>query len=161
MNLVLPHSIASAQDLAAVIRDVQTYAKWASNELIKQKVAGKSAGPQPDISSEAAEIIRTWNSGKPITQTSIDDLLKALEEHKKTAPTITITLAAIPSGDVKTKLASWCRQEIDPNVLVSFRLNRNILGGMVVSYGSHIHDWSFRRLLLEPKRQFSEVLAGV
>lgn len=161
MKLVVPDSVASAQDLAAVLADVQTYAKWASRELIKQKVAGKSAGPQPAITPEAGEIIRTWSGGKDLTQTSLDGLVKALEDYKKSAPSVTITLAAVPSGEVKVKLVAWCRKNLAENVLVSFRLNRNILGGLVVAYGSHIHDWSFRRKLLEAEKPFTEVLAGV
>jgi len=158
---MIPDSVASAQDLTGVLNDVQAYAKWASRELIKQKVAGKSAGAQPAVSLEATAIIRDWSGGKPMSQTSIDGLLKALEEYKKSAPTITITLAAIPSGEVKAKLVAWCRKELAAGVLVSFRLNRNILGGMVVAYGSHIHDWSFRRKLIEAEKPFHEVLAGV
>lgn len=161
MKLTLPDSIASSQDLTALINDVHVYAKWASKELIKQKVAGKSAGSQPEISPEAATVIRSWGGGKALTQPVIDSLVKALEEHKKTAPSVTITLAAIPSGEVKSKLVGWCRKELDQAILVSFRLNRNILGGMVVAYGSHIHDWSFRRKLLDSPKQFHEVLAGV
>lgn len=161
MKLTLPDSIASDQDLAAVLSDVHSYAEWASRELIKQKVAGKSAGNQPDISPDSAAIIRSWGDGKPLTQASIDGLVKALENYKKSAPTITITLAAVPSGDVKSKLVGWCRKNIDAGVLVSFRLNRNILGGMVVAYGSHIHDWSFRRKLLDAPKPFHEVLANV
>lgn len=161
MNLAIPDTVASAQDLAIVIRDIQAYATWASRELIKQKVAGKSTGAQPAVSKEASQVISTWSGGKPLTQDSIDSLVTALEQYKKTAPSITITLAAIPSGDVKTKLVAWCRKEINRSILVSFRLNRNILGGMVVAYGSHVHDWSFRRRLLETKTQFSEVLGNV
>ncbi len=161
MKLVIPDSVASAQDLAAVLADVQAYAKWASRELIKQKVAGKSTGAQPVISPEAADIIRSWSGGKDMTQTAIDGLVKALEDYKKSAPSVTITLAAVPSGEVKVRLVAWCRKNLAENVLVSFRLNRNILGGLVVAYGSHIHDWSFRRKLLEAEKPFSEVLASV
>lgn len=161
MMLQLPDSVASVQDLSAVVNDVHAYANWASRELIKQKVSGKSAGPQPDISVEAAGIIRTWSDGKAATQSSIDGLVKALEDYKKSAPSITITLAAVPSGDVKANLVAWCRKEINQTVLVSFRLNRNILGGLVVAYGSHIHDWSFRRKLLEAPKSFHEVLTRV
>lgn len=161
MKLVMPDSVASAQDLATVLADVQAYAKWASRELIKQKVAGKSAGAQPTLSPEAAEIIRSWSGGKDMTSASIDSLVKALEDYKKSAPSVTITLAAVPSGEVKIKLVAWCRKNLSPNILVSFRLNRNILGGLVVAYGSHIHDWSFRRKLLEAEKPFTEVLHSV
>ena len=161
MKLVIPTTVASIQDLNGVINDIHSYAKWAAGELIKQKVAGKSAGAQPAINAEATAIIREWSGGKPLTQTSIDELVKALEDYKKTAPSVTITLAGVPSGEVKTKLVGWCRKELNPGILVSFRLNRNILGGMVVAYGSHIHDWSFRRKLMDGETPFHEVLANV
>ena len=161
MKLNLPASIASSQDLAAVITDVHTYAKWASRELIKQRVSGKSTGQQPEISPEASDIIRTWSKGKPLTQASIDSLVKTLDEHRKEAPSITVTLAAIPSGELKAKLVGWIRKELASDMLVNFRLNRNILGGMVVSYGSHIFDWSFRRKLLDSPITFHEVLNRV
>lgn len=161
MKLVIPDTIASVQDLNAVLGDVHSYAKWAARELIKKKVSGKSSGAQPDISPEASAVIRAWSDGKQLTQASIDALVKALEDYKKSAPTVTITLAAVPSGDVKTRLVGWCRKELSPGILVSFRLNRNILGGMVVAYGSHIHDWSFRRKLMQAERPFAEVLQRV
>lgn len=160
-QLIIPDSVASAQDLGVILGEVKSYSAWASRELIKQKVAGKSAGPQPAMSEESARIIRDWSEGKPMTQVMIDGLVAALESHKKSAPSVTITLAAVPSGEVKSKLVAWCRKELNPSILVSFRLNRNILGGMVVAYGSHIHDWSFRRKLLESTTPFTEVLASV
>src|SRR3546814_2405453 len=115
MKLVIPDSIASAQDRATVLADVQAYAKGASRELIKQKVAGKLAGTQPSISPDASEIIRAWSGGKDLTQASIDGLVKKLEDYKKSATTVTITLAAFPSGDVKVKLVEWCRKTLAQN----------------------------------------------
>lgn len=161
MNLVIPDSIASRQDLSAVTREIHTYAAWASRELIKQKVVGKAAGTQPAISQEANAVLRSWMYGKPMTKTKLDELTKALEIYARTAPSVTITLAGVPAGETKTKLVAWCRRELRPNILVSFRLNRAILGGMVVAYGSHIHDWSFRRKLLETTTSFSQVLERV
>lgn len=161
MKLSLPATVASSQDLAAIVADVHVYAKWASRELIKQRVSGKSTGKQPEISPEASDVIRTWSGGKPLTQASIDSLLKALDAHRKSAPSITVTLAAIPSGELKAKLVGWIRKELEPDMLVNFRLNRNILGGMVVAYGSHVFDWSFRRKLLDSPVTFHEVLGHV
>lgn len=161
MKLNLPESVASPQDLASVIAEIRLYAKWASHELIKQRVGTKGHDPQPEISSASSEIVREWSGGKSLTQANIDELLKSLDTYKKQAPTMSITLAGIPSNEVKVKLVKWCRKELASDVLVSFHMNRNILGGMVVNYGSHIFDWSFRRKLLETKTSFSEVLGRV
>ena len=161
MKLKLPASIASSQDLAALISEVHVYAKWAARELIKQRVSAKRGAAQPELSAEASDVIRAWSGNKPLTQASIDSLIKALENHRKTAPSISITLAAIPTGDVKTRLVEWVRKELASDMLVNFRVNRNILGGLVVASGSHIFDWSFRRKLLDAPRPFHEVLQNV
>ncbi|HRJ05982.1 MAG TPA: F0F1 ATP synthase subunit delta [Candidatus Saccharibacteria bacterium] len=161
MKLSLPDTVASQQDLASLISEVHAYAKWASHELIKQKVSVKTGTPQPAISAAASQLIRDWSGGKPLTQTSIDSLLKELDEYKKTAPSMTITLAAVAPNEVKAKLVGWARANLAPNMLVSFQMNRHILGGMVVNYGSHIFDWSFRRKLLSAEKPFHEVFVNV
>lgn len=161
MKLKLPATVASSQDLVALIGEVHVYAKWAARELIKQRVSAKRGAPQPELSPEASDVIRTWSGNKPLTQASIDSLIKALEDHRKAAPTISITLAAIPSGDVKARLVEWVRKELAADMLINFRVNRNILGGLVVASGSHIFDWSFRRKLLNAPRPFHEVLQNV
>jgi len=161
VKLKLPAAVASSQDLTALISEVHVYAKWVARESIRQRVSGKGTGAKVELSPEAGELIRTWGGGKPPTQASIDSLLKQLETHRKTAPSITITLPAVPSGELKATLVNWMRQNLSSDILVNFRLNRNILGGMVVAYGSHIFDWSFRRKLLDSPIQFHEVLTRV
>lgn len=161
MKLKLPDSIASSQDLAALTSEVHVYAKWVARESIRQRVSGKGTEAHVELSAEASELVRTWGAGKPLTQASIDSLLKQLEMYRKTAPSITITLPAVPSGELKAKLVNWMRQNLSSDMLVNFRLNRNLLGGMVVAYGSHIFDWSFRRKLLDSPVKFHEVLNRV
>ena len=53
-----------------------------------------------------------------------------------------------------------CRP-VAPDVLVNFQFNATILGGMVVRYGSHVYDWSFRRQILAKRDTFPEVLRRV
>ena len=161
MKLTLPDSVVSPQDLASLISDVHAYSAWASHQLIKQRMSAKTPSPQPAVSAASIEVITAWSEGKPLSQKSIDELTVALDAYKKKAPVVTITLAAMPSGDLKTKIIQWFRREVRPDTLVSFRMNRQILGGMVVTSGSRIHDWSYRRVLLTRKTSFSEVLRHV
>jgi F0F1-type ATP synthase delta subunit len=50
---------------------------------------------------------------------------------------------------------------VAPNMLVDFKFNSTMLGGMVVQYGSHIYDWSFRQRILDARDKFPEVLRSV
>ena len=162
MKLNLQNSVSSPQDLASIIVDVQQYARWFGQAAIKLRVSKDAKlSEQPVIAPAAAELIKSWIGDKTPTQKDLDELIEALETLKTTAPQITITLAAMPPGDLKKKLVDWCRQSIAPNVLVDFRFNSVLLGGMVVRYGSHVYDWSFRRQILAGRERFPEILRHV
>lgn len=157
----LPNSVSSEQDLATVIVEMHDYAKWHSHSVIKQRVHAGQVNQPPVLSPAATELLRSWGANEPLNQKRLDDLITALEEFKKTAPTMTITLAAPAPGDLKQTLVAWCRKNISPDTLVTFRFNATILGGMVVHYGSRVFDWSFRRQILASRQNFPGVLRRV
>lgn len=161
MKLQLPNSVSSAEDVTALIIEVRQYSQWFSHNVIKQKVGAKTPSDQLTLSPVANEVIQSWGAKDALTTASLDDLMKQLEEFKKSAPTLTITLAAPAPGDLKQELVAWCRENIADNVLVNFRFNSTLLGGMVVRYGSRVFDWSFRRQLLANRNKFTEVLRNV
>lgn len=158
MKLRLPDTISSPQDLSALILDVQTYARWFAHESIKKKTGTKRASEPPAVSPQTLEVIREWESKEPLSRERLDELMRTLTEHKRTAPSLTITLAAPPTRPLKTELVTWCRQNIAPDTLVTFQFNSTLLGGMVIRRGSRVFDWSFRRQILENRQKFPEVL---
>lgn len=160
-QLVLPPSISSPQDLLALTLEVRSYARWYSHNTIKAKAKASRGSQAPALSPTTVELIRNWAGQQLLTQDRLDELIAALENYRDTAPTLTITLAAVPSGDVKRTLVTWCRENIAPNALVSFRMNATLLGGMVVRYGSRVFDWSFRREIIANRSKFAEVLRRV
>ena len=157
----LQNSIFTPQDLKALIVEVRRYARWYAQASIKAKVT-KIAPEQPvAISEDAANLIREVAAGQPLNQKVLDELLVTLDNLEKTLPRITITLAGMPGKSMKKTLTEWCRKNISPDILVDFRFNATILGGMVVQNGSRIHDWSFRRSILANRSKFPEVLRRV
>lgn len=159
--MVLPNNIFSVQDLTALILEIHEYSRWLSHNSIKKRVNADYTSEPPILSPAAMDMIREASGKKELVQSDLDDLIHDLEKFKKSARTITITLAAPPTGDIKKSLVSWCRQNISPNILVSFQFNATLLGGMVVRSGSHIFDWSFRRQILASRDKFPEVLRNV
>ena len=157
----LPSSIASQQDLAAVILEVRDYARWFNHAAVKMEVTGAQIPVPPSLSPGANELINTGASPREFQQKKLDDLITALEHVHDEAPVMTITLAALASGELRQQLVAWCRQNIGQDVLVNFAFNSTILGGMVVHWGSHIFDWSFRREILAASHNFAEVLRRV
>lgn len=159
----LPDSVFSPQDVSALILEVRDYARWASSASIKKRVSQKRPVEPPALSPATAEVIDGWAAGakQALSPQSLDQLIKSLEAFRKTAPRLTITLAAPPTREIKQTLTAWCRDNIAPDALVTFQFNSTLLGGMVVRYGSHIFDWSFRRRILEARTNFPEVLRRV
>lgn len=161
MALKLPSSVSSTHDLTALILEVREYTKWYLQYSNAVKVKTKYTQDQPEISPTASELIRSWNASSPLSGPSLDALIAELETIKKTAPTVSVTLAAPATSEVKKTLVSWLREHINETVLVTFGFNSNLLGGMVIRYGSTIHDWSFRRAILNERKKFAEILTRV
>lgn len=157
MKLKLPDNVSSSQDVMDLVIEARDYARWINHDSIKKRVNPKSKTEPPTLSPITNELIN-MNS---IDQSNLDELIDSLESYADKAPSITITLAAAPTGDIKTSLTGWCRKNLASNILVNFRFNSTLLGGMVVRYGSHIFDWSFRRQILESGKNFPEVLRRV
>lgn len=161
MNLKLPDTVFSSQDLNGLILEIHEYTKWLQHESIKQRVNASKSSDHPVLTTAASDLIRQSNDGKDPSRAQLEDLIQTLKNYKDKAPSITVTLAAPPTVSVKRTLVTWLRENITPNVLVNFQFNSTLLGGMVVRSGSHIFDWSFRRQILENRDKFPEVLRNV
>lgn len=161
MKLRLPDSISSPQDVTALLLEINEYARWFYHNGVKERTHTKHIVMPPVLSPAALELLRSSSGDKLLNQQTLDSLIKELEKYSKGAPSLTITLAAPPPADVKQTLVAWCRANVAPNILVNFQFNAVLLGGMVVRYGSHIFDWSFRRQILAAREKFPEVLRRV
>lgn len=161
MKHKIPDTIASAQDLASLVLEIKDYAKWFEHESIKLHVNAKHVSKSPELSPSASELIHELGNQKAINQTNLDELIETLKEYSTSAPTITITLAAPATNEIKRNLVGWFRKNITSNVLVDFKFNATILGGMVVHAGSRIFDWSFRRQILANRNKIPEALHHV
>jgi len=161
MKLKLPDTIASLQDLGAVVLEVKEFNRWFGHDAIKKQVSGTHGDDRPSLTPAVSELLRDWESSKPLTRERLDELVAGLESYQKNSPTITFTLAAPATPSIKKTLVGWCRENIAPNILVSFQFNATILGGMVAHSGSRVFDWSFRRSILAARQSFPETLRRV
>jgi hypothetical protein len=161
MKIKLPDSILSRQDLKGAILEIQRYASWFSQTTVKMRFSGNSSYEPPTVSAAASELINDWAKEQQLSKERLDELISTLTQLEAEAKYISITLAAPAPGSLKRTLITWCRQNIDKDILVDLKFNSTILGGMVVVYGSHIFDWSFKRQILAAREKFPEVLRNV
>ena len=162
MSLTLPNDVWSAEDLKELIGGIKHYAQWLDDYNIKQRVKTVQAKQQPPaLPPIAVRALRDLQEKRTLNPAAIGKLIADLEAIEVIAPRVTFTFAAAPSNGLKKTFVAWCRDNISHDVLVSFSFNATLLGGMVVRYGSHIYDWSFRRQILANRSHFPEVLRRV
>jgi len=162
MKLSMPPEVISQQDLKGLISEVQQYAKWFAHTSVKMRY-DKAAGndDQPAVSPAATQLLNDRAGDGQLTQKSLDELISELKYLEAQTAYLTIILAAPVSNKLKQTLSDWCRTNIDPNILVNFKFNGTILGGMVMVHKSRIFDWSFRRQILSNRAKFPEILRNV
>ncbi len=162
MKIKLPDNIWSQQDVKSVTLEIKQFAHWFAQSSVKQRYAqGGSEDPKPPLSETATTVLNESMNGQPLTQKSLDELIAALHNIVDSTAHLTVTLAGPAPNELKRTLIVWFRKNLDPNILVTFQFNATILGGMVMSYGSHTFDWSFRRQILAARTKFPEVLRHV
>ncbi len=154
MKFRLPDSLSSPQDLTDLLLEVKEYAKWKAHNDILQRAGSKRTTKPPELSKTANEVISDWSKNKSLDKSGVEELIDILNKFTVKAPRINITLAAPSSGDLRKKLIGWLRDNIAPNILVTFDFNKTILGGMVLRSGSKIFDWSFRRQIMASRDKF-------
>lgn len=156
----LPPEVYSLQQLDAVITELAAAAKAAGQAAVKEKVAGKAQAVKMELSPETKAVIKA--AGKDAaTSEDLTALAEDLGKLRESAPQIHITLAAMPAEGLKKQLAAWLRQNLSPQVLVTFGYHTALLGGMVVRTGSRTFDWSFRRQILAEAPKFAQRLHHV
>ena len=165
MNPKLNDNIISSEDLKDIIEELKIFLTNYRHQKVKNKILKKSLDTKvPDFNNltvESIRIIRTFLNQKDMSESNIDQLIHQLEKYLDQCLKIRITLADIPTLSVKKSLVSWCRENVSENILIDFRFNRYILGGMVVSFKSHTYDWSFRQKIIANQDKLYEVIQSV
>lgn len=156
MKLILNEEVISSADLKDAIEELKDYRASFRHQQIRGSVTRRSSNAQIMPSSAAEDLIRQARQGKQLTIGLIEDLISELEKIERHAAKVRIILASAPTPGIKKKITSWIRENISGVVLVDFRYDSSILGGMILILGSHIYDWSFRRDLLSSKDKLKE-----
>jgi ATP synthase delta (OSCP) subunit len=162
MSPSLPNNIHSPADLQALILEIEAYRRWFMAASLKKRVSATAVVVQPPALSPASiDLIGQIQRKQQLNIEGLEVLAASLKSLEKSSPHITITLAAPPPMGLQKTIIAWCREQLAPNVLVSFKFNATLLGGMVVQSGSHVFDWSLRRNILANRQKFPEVLRHV
>jgi F0F1-type ATP synthase delta subunit len=156
---VLPNNIYSPDQVSTVVLDLNTFQGELRDDQARAKIKSKKT-EAPEPTALLRDVLDAAGLDNP-TPDALDELRKLLENMLAKAPVAHVTLAALPKLPIKTKFAAWFRQEISPNMLLTFAVRTDIGGGAVVQTGSHVYDFSFRNLLMANKAKLAEIAARV
>jgi len=155
-SLVLPDEVYSPDQLSTAVFELNDYQNALRDQVARARSKTKSNIDAPEPSALLQAILNAIDA-KNIDPNGLDDLRSALEEILKKSCTAHLILAAMPSMVIKKKLTNWFRQEISPNMLITFSVRSDIGGGAILRTGSRIYDFSFRNLLIANKSKLAEI----
>jgi hypothetical protein len=155
MKPKLPEEVYSVDQILAVSEELHSYSVY----LTAKRVQGAKAEPF-NLSSRAEAAVALIPQEQQ-TDAGIEAYRLELEHLATTAPAVTLVLAAQAKPGLKQELVNWLRTNVHPDLLVNFRANPNIAGGVVIRTISHVYDCSFRQALLAHPEKFTEALERV
>ena len=161
MKLSLSEDIISSEDLRSVIEELKDYQGFIRHAQIKSRSTKRSSGSGPDLSRPAADMLSAAMEHHPLNLEELDHLSGELEKMYQSSPKIKIILAAVPTNGIKKQITTWVRQNVDAGMLIDFSYNQALLGGMIMTAGSRIFDWSLRRVILAAQPSLNEMIAHV
>lgn len=147
----LPVDIYSPDSLSATLFELSTYVSNLRDAGVRAK-----NGAKPEPPAALAHVLDLLDTD-PTNLEKLEKLSKDLEAHLLKAPVVRVTLAALPGNAMKRQITSWFRSQISSDVLLTFVARADIGGGIVVQAGSHVYDFSFKRLLVANKARLAEI----
>ena len=163
MKIKLSEEVIAGEDLKSVIDELKAYKADFRHQQILLRVGSKhiQKGIKTVLSPPALNLLNQAKEGKALSVTEIDKLISELEGFYLKWPRIRVVLAASAPLAIKRKITKWVRENVLDSVLIDFRYDSAILGGMVVVVGSRIYDWSLRRDIEANKDKLSGQISHV
>lgn len=119
--------------------------------------AAQIAGPP--MSEELTELMQ-YNS-RFVETHSLDEVAQALRNSIQSAITYEVVIAIEPSAVFLQELTRWFRDNLSPQVLISYKVRRSIGGGAIVRTPNRIYDFSFYSKLLASNVRIGDILHHV
>lgn len=157
-QLKLPNSIATKNDLVAVLRNTEdVLEKYLANTIREEE--GVDFKDRPDVASNLALLVSDNNL--EVSEETLTSLKKWLTQLKDHAPVVRFTFANDPNPEFLGKLVTWLRQETGHFVLIRYGVQPSIAAGCLMYTPARQYDFSLRQHLLNKGNVFAEVLNRV
>lgn len=141
-ELVLPPAVVGPADVSRLKRELEGLEDYLHQA--KLRTAGHSSG-KPPRPSRLLGTLTEANHAQLLEAADRRRLLAFLKLAQEHAPVVHISFASDPSAAFTSKIVSWFRTNIHPQLLVQVGLQPGIAAGCVVRTPNQYYDFSLRR----------------
>ena len=151
--------IASPIQIEGLINRLE---QWRSS-LLGQQIKVRLHIKTPDqIDQQLIKDIRQLHVQAELADISqVEALIQALKGWLRHAPVIHLSFSSPPSPSVKLSVIEWLHQEINPDLLVDFRVDGSIAAGFVLRTKNHIYNFTANQLLWQSRHRLTELVQNV
>lgn len=158
MELKLPVSVMTKQDLHRLIREVEAL----DNYILQNSIRGQKSAALPRLTSTLEALIND-NKLDVMTDKIRSALKSTLSDLLTNAPVVHMSFAIEPSSFMTQKIVSWFRSEVHPALMLHTGIQPTIAAGCVMRTANKYFDFSLRQhlqasqgLLMQSIRSHSE-----
>lgn len=139
--LQLPVQVISPTDLSQLLRELETIDDFLRQAAIRTPGVGSPLPRSSKLLEELASINK-FNFLQAADRQAAKQFLTILKAH---APTVHISFASNPSASFITKLVTWLRSNIHPQLMVRVGLEPAIAAGCILRTTNRQFDFSLRQ----------------
>jgi hypothetical protein len=156
MSVKLPASVYSPDQVSIVIWELGGVVAKLRDARTKKSVTGNTSLPAIHFSKDLAQVLRNENIDLNDTQ-SLESLHEELKDIRSNAPIAHLLLTASPTHTLRAQLVTWCRENLHPDLLITFAARGDLGGGFILRVGSKQYDFTYRARLLDQKHRLVEI----
>ena len=143
-RLIIPQAIATRERL----RDL----------LVELELSGAGASRR-GLSADLIQTLALNNMSK-LTKVGAHDLRATLADMLADPRSIKVVTAQPLTPDAQSAIADWCRSKVSPTLLLSFRVDPQLLGGAIIQTPRKQYDFSLQSGLGHGRDYLRKVVAA-
>jgi len=153
----LPLSVVTLVDINRLRRELHNIDEFMLQTTLRQP------GQQPALprNSHTLEEVASLNGLNLLQESHRKVLGQQLDKLRTQAPTIHMSFAADPSPAFLTRLITWLRHEIHPDLLLQIGLQPSMAAGCIVRTSSKYFDFSLREHFAQHRQALVDKLKEV
>ncbi len=111
----------------------------------------------------AADAIVGWGEavGEYLAEGEGGERLRELKHHLETLPELVLYVPITLSPASIETIGTWCRAELDPEILLDLKIDREAVGGCLIAWKGVLHDLSLSYFLTQHARERAALIERI